>query len=63
MNRLPEHRRAIHGRTFSQQWDPAGFDPLRHYRSGNEWAGRLLAVSIGLALDVVLVRWIDWSLT
>ncbi len=24
---------------------------------------RLLAVAIGIALAVVLVRWIDWSLT
>lgn len=28
----------------------------------NEWAGRLLAVAIGIALTLVLVHWIDWSL-
>ena len=63
MNSLPDHRRIIHGRTFSAPYDPAGFDPLRRYRNGHQWAGRLLAVVIGVGLALTLVRWIDWSLT
>lgn len=63
MNHLPEHRHVINGRTFSAPYDPAGFDPIRVYRSAHNWAGRLLAVVIGVALAVALVHWIDWSLT
>ncbi len=62
MNTLPEHRRVINGRTFSTPWDPTGFEPLRVYRSGHQWAGRALAIGIGIALAIVLVHWIDWSL-
>lgn len=62
MNRLPEHRRVLHGRTFAESWDPAAYDPIRVYRSG-EWSSRLIAVFIGVSLALVVINWIDWSLT
>lgn len=61
MNHLPEHRHVINGRTFSAPYDPAGFDPIRVYRSG-KWSSRLLAGFIGVSLALVIVSWIDWSL-
>lgn len=62
MNRLPEHRRVIHGRTWASVWTPASMDPISHYSCTADWLGRLLAVGIGSGLALVLVAWIDWSL-
>lgn len=31
MNALPEHRRAINGRTFSSPWSASSMDPIRAY--------------------------------
>ena len=62
MNRLPAHRQAINGRTHSQPWSASSFDPITVYPSTHAWASRLLAVVIGVAMAVVIVQWIDWSL-
>ena len=62
MNHLPDHRRVIHGRTHREVWDPCGWDPIRAYPDHGHWLSRLLAIGIGIALAVVLVAWIDWSL-
>lgn len=63
MNRIPEHRKVLHGRTHRETWDPSGWDPIRAYPAHGHFASRLLAVAIGIALALVLVHWIDWSLT
>ena len=63
MNTLPEHRRVISGRTYSQPWSASSFDPITVYRCPQAWASLLLAVAIGIGLALVLIGWIDWSLT
>lgn len=62
MNTLPEHRRVISGRTYSQPWSASSFDPITVYPSTHAWTSRLLGVAIGIGLALVIVSWIDWSL-
>lgn len=62
MNALPEHRRALFGRTFSRPWAPGEFDPIAHYRRpspAERVAGVLLATVIGILGAAALVNW--WS--
>ena len=55
-------------RRFARTLDEAFTDSRAGWSEGwarphhNRWASRLLAVCIGVALAVVLVRWIDWSI-
>ena len=60
MNTLPEHRRAIYGRTHRQSWNPASFDPIeRHKRPvplTDRVLGFLLACGIGVVLALILVH-------
>ncbi len=56
MNSLPEHRRALNGRTWSSSWSAGSFDPISHYqRPHQHWASVALAVAIGVALALVLI--------
>jgi hypothetical protein len=60
MNRLPEDRRVIHGRTFSESWSPGRWDPIEAHRSPVPFAERvggvLLATGIGIVLTLLLVH-------
>ena len=60
MNRLPEERRVIHGRTFSECWTPGRFDPIEAHRSPASFVERvggvLLATGIGIVLTLLLVH-------
>ena len=41
MNRLPDSRRAISGRTHSQPWCASDYDPIRAYKGGGGPAWRI----------------------
>jgi hypothetical protein len=47
MNRLPESRRILNGRTFSQSWSASQHDPIESYRSP-PYSGADLAIAAGL---------------
>ncbi len=58
MNALPEHRRILSGRTWSQSYSRSHYAPIsgpwhRHEQS----LGRLLAVLIGIVGGIALVSW------
>ena len=63
MNALPEHRRAVNGRTWPQPWSAASMDPFEHHRRVIPATQRvlsvLLAFGLGLAGAMLLVHW--WS--
>lgn len=62
MGRLPEHRRAVTGRTWSQAWNPADMDPVQAYpaeSTAERIAGVVLAVVIGILGAAALIHW--WS--
>jgi hypothetical protein len=58
---LPHHRRAIHGRTQSQAWHAADYDPVQGYRNkpGMAWRiARIAALVLALlALSGLLLAW------
>ena len=58
---LPEHRRAINGRTQRCAYRHADYDPITRYPGGTPGRirGWLLAVAIGLGLALAIVHW--WS--
>lgn len=60
MNQLPEHRRAIYGRTFSQSWSAGQFDPIERHRSGVPLAdcigGFLMCVGAGITVALLIVH-------
>lgn len=55
---LPDHRRAIHGRTHSSVYQPASFAAIerQHVGTFDRWAGVALAVAVGVALAFVMVE-------
>lgn len=67
MNQLPEHRRAIYGRTFSQPWSAAQMDPIQRYRSPvplvDRIGGVLLCVGVGIVFALLLVHELAGSAT
>lgn len=57
LGELPEHRRALAGRTWSSVWAASDMDPVSHYRHRRAPAtvrGVALAIVIGVALALVL---------
>ena len=56
MNALPEHRRAINGRTYSQPWSASAMDPIERHEEGVcgviRWLFGGLGVCAGLLLFV-----------
>ena len=50
MNQLPEHRKALYGRTQCRTYYPCDFDPIEAYRGGNGTAWRLLQYAFVVAL-------------
>lgn len=56
MNKLPDYRRAVHGRTYSQPWNPSGFDPFRRYQRTPQWVTRLGAALVAAAVFAVSIN-------
>lgn len=59
MSRLPAHRRAINGVTWSRAWNPADMDPIERPAS-RRWervADVMAAVGIGVLLALLAVHW------
>ena len=55
---LPEHRRAITGRTQSSAYYAADYDPIARYPgTPGRIRGWLLACAIGLGLALATVHW------
>ena len=60
MNRLPDSRRALHGRTYGRTWYAADFDPIQSYRGGNGPAWRVFRALVcfgALAAIGLLLAW------
>jgi hypothetical protein len=57
MNRLPEHRSALTGRTFDRSWSPSDFDPIERPSRRERVASVVLAVVIGSGIAAMLVAW------
>ncbi len=60
MNSLPQHRRAIHGRTWGRAWSPADMDPITFYPrpiGAERYAGVILAVVLGIFGALMLAHW------
>lgn len=56
--RLPEHRRAIHARTYSRAYRHEDYDPIQRYPgTQGTLRGVALAVVIGVTLAAALVHW------
>ena len=54
MTDLPQNRRIISGRTFSQSWTPEHYDPIRHYRSTTPtWRMVLYTILACIAIGAV----------
>lgn len=60
MNYLPEHRRAINGRTYSQPWSAASMDPIERHEQGATEVLRLLLG--GLAVMAALLLFVHFYL-
>jgi hypothetical protein len=50
MNALPEHRKAIQGRTYGRTYYHTDFDPIDAYRGGGGLAWRIAQYVFVLAL-------------
>jgi hypothetical protein len=55
---IPEHRQAIHGRTFDREWQPRA---VEHYRrpSARLAAIKNVALAIALGLSLALLGWAE----
>jgi hypothetical protein len=55
---IPEHRQAIHGRTFDREWQPRA---VEHYRRPSRIFGAALNVALAIALGIVmgLLAWAE----
>lgn len=56
MNALPESRRAIHGRTYSQRWRAADFDPIERPKAGLTVTDAVGAVVVAVLAAVVILH-------
>ena len=56
MNRLPEHRRIVYGRTHCTAWNPGDSDPITFYAQTrvSRVAGFVMAVFIGASLATLI---------
>ena len=59
MNHLPEHRRAIAGRTWRESWNAADMDPIQlpPPRRLERVADVIAACVVGLLLGLLAVHW------
>ena len=55
MNALPEHRRALAGRTWSQSWSAASMDPISHYSRPISRAHKMAGYALALAIAAGIV--------
>ena len=58
---LPHHRRAITGRTQSQAWHAASYDPVQGYPHTPGLAWRIVRTACVLALFALLGVLLAWS--
>lgn len=56
MNALPEHRRAVYGRTYRQRWRHADWDPIERPRKGLTVSDAVGAVVVAVLAAVVLLH-------
>jgi hypothetical protein len=49
---IPEHRQAIHGRTWDREWEPRAVEVYR--RPGRSIFGAALNVALAIALGIVM---------
>ncbi len=63
MNALPDYRRAIAGRTWSQSWSAASMDPISHYSRpisrAHKLAGYALALAISAGIVWTVLGWVE----
>ena len=57
---LPHHRRAITGRTQSQAWHAADYDPVQGYRQKPGMAWRIVRTAFVLALFALVGVILAW---
>ena len=59
MNQLPDHRRALHARTYGRIWNAADFDPIEAHRGSSRLLRALLYLCLfGLFAGYgVLLAW------
>lgn len=60
MNALPDHRRAIHGRTHDRAWHPTDFDPITRYRARDRAVDRALLAALGITCVLLALMWKGW---
>lgn len=60
MSALPEHRRILHGRTYSRSWHPCDSDPIERYRAPitQRVADALFATLLGICGAALLVHFL-----
>lgn len=60
-NALPDHRRAIHGRTHSRTWRHADYDPIEHHTApiSERISGALFATFLGVVGAALLFHWLS----
>lgn len=56
MNALPEHRRAVYGRTFNQRFRHADFDPIERPKRGLTVTDAAGAVVVAVLLAVLILH-------
>ena len=59
MNNLPEHRRALAGRTWPSAWSPAAFDPIERPTSADH--GHAVAAWLCVALLAAILGYGAWN--
>jgi len=58
VNALPEHRRMLAGRTWAQSYSRSHYAPLSGpWRRHERMADVLLAVALGVVVDLSLLHW------
>jgi hypothetical protein len=60
MNTLPRERQIINGRTFSQSFSRATYDPVEHHKNisnAERIGGVCLAIMLGIAGAAFLIHW------
>lgn len=62
MTNLPEHRRAINGRTWSQPFNHADYDPIVAYRRTIPLSEKLLGVTLAIAIGVTLASLVAYRI-
>lgn len=61
MNTLPEHRRILHGRTYSRAWRASDHDPIERPSApiSQRVADALFATTLGIVVAALLVHFLS----